>query len=255
MSEEIQDPTLSKHVHDRLCSARMVLDTLEAVAPRLADQLGGLFGPWLAGPPPMAFASLLEAFHGRLSDCRDRLADVAERHLDVLTRAGELERRSDAANDRLANAMSALRATFRGVYGFAQLGHFGFPDRAPRRPKVLWDQSCELRQRLAEPDLELPPSRVPEFDLDCADLSRKLAPSIDGLDQALGAVRDHESRVAESERLQDEALAEFNEALPHIARSLESWLRMAGLDEQADRVRPSRRRPGVILAAVKSTSA
>ncbi len=254
MDQETQEQTLSKIVSDRLSSGQTVLDILHTETPTLADTLGGLFGPWLADPAPVPFASLLQAFHGRLSECRDRLADAAECHLDVQSRADELGRQRDDANDQLAGTMSAMRATFRGVYGCAQLAHFGFPDHAPRRPRVLLRQSRELHRRLSDPELDLPASRVPEFDLDCAQLARKIAPSLDGFRDALATASDFDQDLQESERLQNEALAEYNEVFLQIAGSLESWLRMAGHDGKADRVRPSRRRPGLIHCVKTASS-
>ncbi len=246
MNEQISKMTLSKQIHGRLHSAQTVLSTLLAEASTLSDELGGLYGPWLVDPSPTPFASLLQAFHGRLSESRDRLAEVAERHLGVETGAGEIQLRSEEASAFLGATITALRETFRGVYGCKQLAHFGFPGRTPARAAVLLKSSRELHQRLADPDLELPPSRVPDFDLDCGQLARKIEPPIDDLDDALQASRDHSQEVEASARLQDEAVAEFNDVFLQVAGSLESWLRMAGRDTMADAVRPSRRRPGLI---------
>ncbi len=247
MNERTPEKTLSKRISDRLDSGRTVLGVLSTARSTLIEKLGELYGPWLDEPSSPPFSSLLRAFHGRLSECRDHLAETAQRHLDVLSRTDELNRRSDEANDRLAAAMSAMRMTFRGVYGCAQLAHFGFPDRAPRRPRALLEASRELRRCLADPELELPPSRVPDYDLDCPQLACNIEPSIDALGETLDAVQEHQQSVQESESVQGRALAEYNEAFVQIARTLESWLRMARLDDVADRVRPSRRRPGVVL--------
>jgi hypothetical protein len=69
---------------------------------------------------------------------------------------------------------------------------------------------------------------------------------IEDLGEILDALREHRCQVRKSERGQSEALVDFNDAFLQIAGSLESWLRMAGHDDQANRVRPSRRRPGLI---------
>ena len=42
----------------------------------------------------------------------------------------------------------------------------------------------------------------------------------------------------------DGALEEYNRTFLYIARSVESFLRLAGFDEAARRMRPSSRRPG-----------
>jgi hypothetical protein len=254
MSEETQEPTLSKHVHDRLCSARTVLEILRAEASALADKLGGVFEPWLAESAAAPFASLLQAFDGRLSECRDRLADVAEEHVDILAEADALDRRSAAVATRLGETMAAVRDTFRGVYGFEQLTCCGFPERTPQRSSVLLERSRELLQRMTDPALEVPPSRLPDYDLDCPRLARTMTAPISDLGHVLDAVRDHRREVQESERRQSEALTQFNDAFLQVAGSLESWLRMAGHDDQADRVRPSRRRPGLIYGARSAAS-
>jgi hypothetical protein len=246
MREENQEQTLSKQVSDRLSSARTVLDVLRTEAPALADKLGGVFEPWLAETAGTPFTSLLQAFDGRLSECRDRLADAAGRHLEIQTEADELDRRSEAAATRLGETMLAVRDTVRGVYGFDQLAHFGFPERTPSWPSTLLERSREVFGRMTDPTLEVPPSRLPDYDLDCPRLARTMTSPIEDLGEILGAVREHRREVRKSECRQGEALADFNDAFLQIAGSLESWLRMAGQDDKADRVRPSRRRPGLI---------
>jgi hypothetical protein len=254
MSEETQGPTLSKHVSNRLSSARTVLDVLRSEASALADRLGHVFEAWLAESGGTPFASLLQAFDGRLSECRDCLADAAERHLEIQTEADDLDRRCDAVASRLGETMTAVRDTFRGVYGFDQLPHFGFPERIPQRSPVLLERSRELLERLTDPDLEPPPSRIPDYDLDCPRLARTMTSPIRDLGELLAAIREHRREVQKSERRQNEALTDFNAAFLQIAGSLESWLRMAGRDEQADRVRPSRRRPGLIYGVRSAAS-
>ena len=76
-------------------------------------------------------------------------------------------------------------------------------------------------------------------------MAQGLIESVDTLHLATDELAREERKTEALKLAKDNALARYNKSFLWIARTVESLCRLAGLDEVANRVRPSQRRPGV----------
>lgn len=234
----------SKVVVDRKRSCRAVLWALETHGEQLVERLEARLGGHAEEGTTMPFASLLEILKKDLVAARERLVDLDRTLRDERVEDDEQRELRDRALEELSDGVIALREAFRSTYGTEKLGVFGFAIQTPRLPEELLEQATHLVTRLSDPEIELPEPRFPGLGVDPATMAATLEPMTERVREAFEGV-SRETRETESLKVaKDRALAEYNASFLWIARTVESLFRLAGLEELADRVRPSARRPG-----------
>ena len=227
----------------RIQSCRTVVRAIDTFGGRLVDELGPSFTPLLGEGQVMPFETQLELFKKRLILVRDQLVAADRAYRDQRAQETLVRGRRDAAVQEVNRDVVDLRDALKGVYTAERLAELGFPRRMPRGPEKLSEQASYLNLRLGDPDLDLSGARY-EFQVEPTNLVTKLSGSSATLQQAIEDLA-REKRESEALKLaKDDALERYNSSFLWIARSVESLLRLAGLDKVAERVRPSSRRKG-----------
>ncbi len=244
-----------KTVSDRAQSCDEVLGAITTFGGRLTGNLGEEFVSLLEEGQVMPFATTLELFAKKLAASRDLMVETDRAYRDQRTRETLFRGRRDEQVAAVNSAVVGLRRAFTGFYRDEMLAEVGFARRTPQQPRELLEQATHLAVRLADPDLELTGSRFDDVELEVPKLAQKLAAPVDQLKLASDELAREERQTEALKLVKDEALAEHNKRFVWIARTVESFCRLAGLDEVAKRVRPSGRRPGVTEKAEEGDQA
>lgn len=235
----------SSMVAERMQSCELVLWALVTFGRQMVDVLVERFSSHLEEGQAMPFATELELFKKELTRLRDDLR-AADRHLRTQKlQETQSRKRRDAVIKDVNAKVAKLRRLFGGVYEDDQLAEVGFARRNARPPEELLEQAAYLVVRLGRKNLQLTGSQYDDFELDAPKFARELKPRVTKLRLALTALRRQERQTEAAQLAKNEAMEEFNQGFVWMARTVESYLRLAGLEKQAALVRPSTRRPGV----------
>ncbi len=154
-----------------------------------------------------------------------------------------------SAAGELFEALFRLRSLVTGLHGSAASGAIlGLGPRLPRDPMIVQRLAERALSKVAEPGFEAPPPAdgAPGFDL--AATVRRLEEPAARLRRALEA-ESREKRLAERRVIRKrDRLDDFDRAYRGTAGMLKAMYVMAGLDELAQKVRPSLRRAAPQLA-------
>lgn len=229
----------------RLASCRVVLWALETHGPRLVHNLRATTNWTLATAIPTLIEPLLKLLARVLTAARDALITSDRDLRDQKAKASDYRQQRDEAFKVLGPFVGGLKDTFLGAYGAKAIQRVGFSLRTPQQPAELFEHAEHLGNRLVEPGLELPESRLKIVDLDPVDAAGEMRPMVELLGQRLEEV-SREDRLAEAMKIaKDEALKSYDNTFLWVARTAESLFRLAELPEVARRIRPSIRRRGL----------
>lgn len=226
-------------------SARLVTHSARTHANEVAGILTRQLEPHLEPGEQMPDIKLLLTLLARYLDGSMAELNAAEAEHKTETREdAEAREMREEANDSLYGAVSGLRSGAELVFGPPANKDLGFSGSTPRDPTTLLEFARRVAPRIDKLK-GLKPVRG-GITLDIGDLKAQLAEGIARLDRALKDVaresRETEALLTRKARLQ----ASHDRAFSATAGALESLFRLAGQDELASRVRPSRRRPGRI---------
>lgn len=235
----------STMVAERMKSCGVVLGAIETHGPQMVEILSGQFGPHLEEGQVMPFEMQLQLFEKELTRLRDRLHSAEREHRIQKVEESLTRGRRDKAITEVNAKVARVRRLLGGAYDDDQLAEVGFARRNARQPEELLEQAAHVAARLGDPGLMLAESELGDIKLDASSVARELEPSAERLRQALSDLRREEQRTGSTQLAKDEAMEEFNHGFLWMARTVESYLQLAGLKALAARVRPSSRRPGV----------
>lgn len=235
----------SKMVTDRMQSCEAVLWALETHGARLVEILGEQFAPFLGEGLAMPFETQLELFKNRLTHDRDELVEASRELRIESARETNIRSARDAEMKVVFNRVVRLRRLIQGAYDDEQLNDLGFTRQTSQLPAELLEQAVHLSRLLRAPDLELPSSAFGTFELDVPALTQEFEPAVGRLRQSMSDLARQVRLTEVAQLAKNGALEKYNSTFLWIARTVESLLRLAGLDEVAERVRPSSRRRGV----------
>jgi len=232
----------SKSVLQRLRSSRIVVEAARVHGPTIAADIRSRLpedDQGAAGAEALcaSLAAVLEASTTAMDQ-----ADAA--HEAELADDASPRRTRDEASEALAAALVDLRSAVGLLYGPAVAGTLGFDGATPRDPTAVATLARRVLERL--PELSGATPLTPGLTFDPAPLRDTITTELDLLDPALQQVA-RESREAEHTLVAKQAtIAEYDATFRAVATSLEGLFTLAGATELADRVRPSRRRPGLV---------
>ncbi len=137
----------------------------------------------------------------------------------------------------------ATRRTLAGVFGPER----GFELAAvegttPRRLSRLVDQVDQTVKLLREPEIELPTVVVDGVEVTLDTMATSLESGLQNLDGVRGQLETARKAVNETVIARNKAIEEYDRVFPWVARALESYFRLAGEIELANRIRTSVRR-------------
>ena len=235
----------STMVVDRVKSCDVVLSALEKNGPQMTGVLGEKYGSHLDEGQVMPFETQRQLFVKELIRLREQLVEAERDNRDQKVRETLTRTRRDADVQEVNAKVVRVRRILSGAYDDGQTAETGLARRNARASEVLLEQATTLVAKLERSDLALRGSQLGDFEVDAPMLAQGLKPATDSLRQSMDELVDEVRQSEVTLIAKDRAMAEFNHGFLWIARSVESLLQLAELEEEAARVRPSSRRPGV----------
>ena len=171
-------------------------------------------------------------------------ADKAHR-LDKLEDRG-LRRKRRQLIDRLKQRHRDYRKSFAGTYGEDSLGLVGLDAPPARRFVAVREQALEVLERMRTPELlaRLPAPRSGQTAQDLVQLADDMEAEILEFEEVMAEIQQMHKRRDESLIQKREAMQRFRRIYLNVARVQESYYRIAGFDDLAERIRvadPARR--------------
>jgi hypothetical protein len=239
--------TLSREVLDRQRSAAAVASSITAHGAAAGESLASRFEGVLRKGERAPDVALALALFGRLlTRDAESLAAADDRH--------EAEKSDDdaprAARDESATAVRdacvVARDGVAAVFGDDALAPLGLADPAPPvgDGPALARYADRAAAKLADPKLALPKPRGRGLSADRAALAAGIREQLPTLERSLADVERERRELEGTQAAKNRAMSAYDATFSLVANVTGAVLRAAGLDAQAERVRPSARRPG-----------
>ena len=234
----------SKQSSDREKACRFVLSALFQHAQEISSFLGELFAPHRQeGDPEPEFFGTIVAIGRTLKVAIDRVVS-GDNRLFAANAALDNERGVRGEKVRhLSRQIMGLRGACSSLFIDLPVQRLGFDARTAQDPVPLLIQADRVVEHLERGEVTAE-SLFPDDDFDPKKYAahvRKSAGEVRAcLDNVVRFQRDAEQALLEKRAI----TKEYDDLFLHGARTFESYCRLAGKTDLADRVRPSESRPG-----------
>ncbi len=194
------------------------------------------------GEPVFTYQMVFDDLNRDLETVQDKLIVAEDAHTRSRIRRTDLARTSEELTTGLYDRQVATRRTLAGLYG---------PDRGfevaaiegdtPRGLGGLVDQVDQTVQLLRQPEVDLVP--VVEGGEELLDaMAGRLETGLENLTEVRVDLDKARKAVNETVIARTKAIEEYDGVFPWVARALESYFRLVGETELANRIRTSVRR-------------
>ena len=233
----------SKMVIDRQKDADSVQAAAETTAAAVQAAFTRHFAPLVKkGEKVPDMAQLVTLVQRKLAEARDVMVAADTHNERELADDDEPRAERDAAGVALYDKLVELRSLVGGVYGAAVLKRIGFSQSTPQDLSMLEGFAREIETGLRT--VKMPKPRVKTAHVDVIAAAGELKGLIDALHQHLQHV-SRQTRVAQASlAAKNHAIEQFDDRYTRSATFLSGLLKLAELDELADRVRPTVRKAG-----------
>ena len=234
----------SKEVTDRENRCQFLVTAITKQGPRIADMLLGLVRPFLLPDDAVPdYMGSLVSLTRRLGGALVRLRSADERVYAATAKRSRLRRQLDQKTKELGKLLSRFLQTVSHQFVDPSLGELGLESPTNRNAIPLLRQAERIDETFGRDNVDQL--------LGESSFSQPADPRayVADVKAVADEVRDLDRQVDEHRREYDEALVEKNKAKKehdrlflHTARTFESFCRLAGEDELADRVRETQKR-------------
>lgn len=208
----------------------------------LLEGLRERFGDQLADAEVEASYVRMHQFFLDLMVNRERaLVAADEAHLAEKMDDREPRRRRDRAAQEVATALVAIRQAANGHFS-AEVAEevLNLEGRVTRDPVTVHRQGSRVMERLRDPDLVLPVSRLSGEAPDREGWAARLEPPLTALAEALQDVGEEERQASLTQRTKNLAAEDFDNDARALSRILEGYLLLGGRRDLSETVRPGR---------------
>jgi len=226
-----------------------LLDSSRAGEPSTAVALEALLRPELADGEVLPDLELLQRlFRRALARQWRRLQGADDRCLVTTRRRRKLVRRLTAARRKLGRAIAGLRAHLTDLFGAAAAARvFVLRGEASKVPEELLRQGRHVIDWLSDPAPALPDSPYPPAMEDRRRWAEPIRTAVDALGQALARASIARKDAAAATTARRRLRGPYDELFVGVASWFEACYRLAGREDLAAAVRPSKRRKGLLL--------
>jgi hypothetical protein len=180
-----------------------------------------------------------------LDDNTHKMLDADEAYLVETGDDAEPRQKRDDATKALRQVVVELRETLTGVYGAKALRGLGFSTDTPEDSSLLSGFTKEIIRSFESKQSSggLPTVRE-GTSFNPGPTLTKLGNLRNALETHLKAVTKEERELQTALSVKNKAIAEYDKTFSRVARLFETLCLLAGMDDLAKKVRPSRRNPG-----------
>jgi hypothetical protein len=242
----------SKQVTDREKSARAVLKAIEANGQGLAQAMSEFCAPYLKTSEEMPNFGLGFELVGRALAAKiNALVQADDAHAQELGDDAAVLERRDGLGAELYSLVTKFREKMDGVFGAALLPRLGISGSTPQDPVVLSAFARELVGAVRRNPLPAPQDEDITYNP-----TRNLSAIETKEQEVKGGMEDVAREQREAQKtLQDksQAMASYNETFARVTNFMVGAFRLVGMNDLADRVRPSTRTPGQTIEDAEPT--
>lgn len=235
--------TLSKTALRGIESGRAVSAAARAHSEPVGAALETLYRPVLRDGETMPDWVFVQELNARLLDGSvGQVILTDEEHRDELVEEVAFREDRDSGTRTVQRRIRDERKSFAGAHGDESLKHVGLDKPPERKSLAVYRQGSHIVRMLRVPDLKLQPARSGAVAVNPAGVADEMEPEVEALGESLANLDRQRKATDESLVAKDEAVDQLRRTYVDVARSQESYYRLAGKDELADRMRPSIRR-------------
>ncbi len=226
----------------RIEASREVRTSVATFGDGVVERLDARRPAPVEGDPVFTYQLVFDDLNRDLEAVQDKLIEAEDAHTRSRIRRADLARTSEELTTGLYDRQVATRRTLAGLYG---------PDRGfeiaaiegetPRGLGGLVNQVDQTVQLLREPEVALAP--VVEGGEELLDtMAGRLETGLENLSEVRVDLDQARKAVSETVIARNKAIEEYDRVFPWVARAFESYFRLAGETELANRIRTSVRR-------------
>lgn len=242
-------PSYSEQALQFMESAAEVESSVDKIGPMVGEYFDHKYGPRFENredgcQPPRVLDTMI-ALKEDLTASRERLAAADEEHVELLRQMVETRDEREQLKASLYRHLSAARHVVEDLYGKGKTFQLvSLEGPTGRTSNQLMRQAGQAAKRLGQKGLKLPDPEAEGFGVNPPVAAKALKKKVGRLTQVIDHLRGLRRDAQESRKVKNRVLKEHKALFLNVARALESFYRLAGEDEHADRIRPSARRPG-----------
>jgi hypothetical protein len=231
----------SKQVSDRAKASRALAQTIETNTVAIVEGVKSALGTKGTKAPDVG--ALLASLGALVTVRADALSAADQAHeLEMADDQAPREAR-DAATAKSRETLVDLRAAIVGTHGTSALPALGLTGPAPQDSQPLLAYGRKVEEAIASAKLGTPKRKGVQVDLKV--FGKELGTHLTALEASLKDVARETREGQVTQAAKTKAQEENDKAFLRAATVVEALARLAGLDEVADRARPSARSPGI----------
>jgi len=241
---ERRDIMVSKMVTDRQKTARALASALTEHAAGAQARFSALVQPYLREEEQIPDLTLFqELLQRHLDAVRGNLVEMDSlHHWELLDDQKIRENRNQAVLD-LSSLLVRLRSTVKGAYGAGSYGKvLGVEDLVPRDPQRLQRYATLVKEHLEAGSLDEETPTLEGVSLDPIPWIRLIEEPLSRLSQALDLLSGEKRSTIDRQVTKNGLMFDYDRAYRNGTQILQSLFRFVGMDELAERVRPSSHR-------------
>jgi hypothetical protein len=239
---------MAKQVTDRQGATEMVASAAETHAERINKAFDEMFGDCLEAKEKMPDVGLLLKLvarkQRRLNKSLVEASDAYDKELS--DDSGPRE-----ARDRAAAALTAevvgIRSTVESAFGAAMLTSLGIDGKTEVEPKAILAKAKRLVSELKDPGRKWPKPARKGVKVNPGEWVGDLEEWINALEKALKDVARETREAQAASDAKERAMGANDDSFMRIARFVSGLFFLVRDDKLAKKVRPSARRPGMVL--------
>ncbi len=195
------------------------------------------------GEPVFTYQVVFDDLDRELEAVQERLVLAEDAHTRSRIRRSNLARTSEELTAGLYDRQVATRRTLAGVFG-PERGFevAAFEGETPRRLSGLVDQVDQTVKLLRQPEVDVPTLVVDGVEVTLDTMATSLETDLTNLNGVRVDLEQARKAVNETVIVRSKAIEEYDRVFPWAAQALESYFRLAGEIELANRIRTSVRR-------------